>query len=463
MTTSTSSTPTGASCWICLEEGPDEEGKPLIRNCSCRGQSGFSHVSCIIKYAQKKTLQLDESKVTSGDYMLGGPHWQPWKTCPNCNQDYNNELLLELAESYLSFTKESAPYEHVEEGLPSSLFPCDPLRYVDGLYHKLNVLSIFITVDTDMCKNAKELALTIISLAQTINAANSMKINSSMGKRFELFIVESMTYIQLGSLAENDARIKLVSIEEGFTNAIKHYESCQSLSSSVGYEEGVNYAKSKIAMARNVIDRARGVYNPTMKNNLPYLRAAHERVNNAESGFELLNGLIHSNHGIESQRLVAELLRSSRRAHGTEHDITKKIDKTAELVSTRSVSIFAADGKTKVEYHALHYDGDKLCVKGPISRPRKVEEESTIHVSEDEFRFYAGTPVVCHGLQKASHLIGEIGDVRSYDEKSGRYEVHFEDESYKPCRVKHANLRIIFELPDDNTTGEDDEDYEGID
>ena len=59
-------------------------------------------------------------------------------------------------------------------------------------------------------------------------------------------------------------------------------------------------------------------------------------------------------------------------------------------------------------------------------------------------------------LQKASHLIGEIGDV-----KSGRYEVHFEDESYKPCRVKHANLRIIFELPDDSTTGEDDEDYEG--
>ena len=63
-------------------------------------------------------------------------------------------------------------------------------------------------------------------------------------------------------------------------------------------------------------------------------------------------------------------------------------------------------------------------------------------------------------LQKASHLIGEIGDVRSYDEKSGRYEVHFEDESYKPCRVKHANLRIIFELPDDNITGEDEEDYE---
>jgi len=287
-----------------------------------------------------------------------------------------------------------------------------------------------------------------------------MEINSSMGKRFELFIVESMSYMQLGILAENDARLKLVSIEEGFTNAIKHYESCQSLSRSVGYEEGVRHAQAKIAIARSVIDRARGIYNPTMKNNLPYLQAAHERVNNVESGYELLNGLIHTNRGIESQRLLAELLRSSCRAHGTDHEKTKKIEKTAELVSARSVSISAADGKTKVEYHALHYDGDKLCVKGPISRPRRMEEESIINVSEDEFRIYPGTPVVCHGLQKASHLIGEIGDVRSYDEKSGRYEVHFEDESYKPCRVKHEILRIIFELPGDNTTGEDDEDYE---
>ena len=29
-----------ATCWICLDSGPDEEGNPLVRDCSCRGNSG---------------------------------------------------------------------------------------------------------------------------------------------------------------------------------------------------------------------------------------------------------------------------------------------------------------------------------------------------------------------------------------------------------------------------------------
>ena len=42
----------GASCYICLDEGPDEAGKPLVRDCSCRGDTaGFAHLSCIIEYA----------------------------------------------------------------------------------------------------------------------------------------------------------------------------------------------------------------------------------------------------------------------------------------------------------------------------------------------------------------------------------------------------------------------------
>ena len=33
--------PAGASCWWCLEEGPNEAGQPLVRDCSCRGSSGL--------------------------------------------------------------------------------------------------------------------------------------------------------------------------------------------------------------------------------------------------------------------------------------------------------------------------------------------------------------------------------------------------------------------------------------
>ena len=36
-----------------------------------------------------------------------------------------------------------------------------------------------------------------------------------------------------------------------------------------------------------------------------------------------------------------------------------------------------------------------------------------------------GTPVVCHGLQKATHINGKIEDVRGFDRSAGRCEVHF--------------------------------------
>lgn len=44
-----------SECWICLDGGPDEGGGPLRRDCSCRGQSGFAHLSCLEQYAAQKS------------------------------------------------------------------------------------------------------------------------------------------------------------------------------------------------------------------------------------------------------------------------------------------------------------------------------------------------------------------------------------------------------------------------
>ena len=47
-----------AVCWICLDGGADDTGKPLVRDCACRGNdAGFAHMACIIKYAEKKSEQ----------------------------------------------------------------------------------------------------------------------------------------------------------------------------------------------------------------------------------------------------------------------------------------------------------------------------------------------------------------------------------------------------------------------
>ena len=44
-----------ASCWICLDSEPDDDGRPLVRDCACRGDSGWAHLSCLVDYAESKS------------------------------------------------------------------------------------------------------------------------------------------------------------------------------------------------------------------------------------------------------------------------------------------------------------------------------------------------------------------------------------------------------------------------
>lgn len=74
------------------------------------------------------------------------------------------------------------------------------------------------------------------------------------------------------------------------------------------------------------------------------------------------------------------------------------------------------------------------------------DEEKTITVPSGEVRPYKGTPVMFHGLKKAAHLNGKIGDVRGYS-STDRYEVHLEDKGLKPVLAKHGNLKVLFDLP----------------
>jgi len=56
-----------------------------VRDCSCRGSTGFAHLSCIVEYAKQKSQQDAKAFLA------------PWETCPNCNQLYQNQLSLDVA------------------------------------------------------------------------------------------------------------------------------------------------------------------------------------------------------------------------------------------------------------------------------------------------------------------------------------------------------------------------------
>ena len=170
-----------------------------------------------------------------------------------------------------------------------------------------------------------------------------------------------------------------------------------------------------------------------------------------QSGLKLAKYLGIAHNHIEAERIVTKLASISRLVHGSEHHVTREANNLFERSQIRLVGHICKPGYS---FHVQQYDEDTKCytVTGPITDPtgpRNFEDERVMAIPVELVVPTLGCPVVCHGLQKASHLNGKIGDARDFDFKAGRYVVHFEDKSLKPFLVKPENLRILVDLPDE--------------
>src|SRR5210317_2562336 len=114
-----------ACCWLCLEEGPDASGMPLVRDCSCRGSSGFAHIACIISYAESDGRQTYHT--SSGNIGTA------FQQCPNCKQEYYNELRYNLESARVSFVEKE--------------FSNDHMLHLRALIHRVRVLDVENTAD----------------------------------------------------------------------------------------------------------------------------------------------------------------------------------------------------------------------------------------------------------------------------------------------------------------------------
>ena len=71
----------GQTCYICMD-GAAEEG--LVRGCSCRGASGFAHVSCLARGAQVAVERDADTGMAR------------WRTCGLCEQRYHGVVSCAL-------------------------------------------------------------------------------------------------------------------------------------------------------------------------------------------------------------------------------------------------------------------------------------------------------------------------------------------------------------------------------
>ena len=125
------------ACWLCLCEGGDDDDdddgeETLVRDCSCRGESaGYAHKSCIIQFA---TMKSTETSAKNHTPQFDMPTFErAWHTCPNCNQQYQNQLRLDIASAYLVFAEST--YGH-----PDNNGDLDKRKIMNAL--KVNIDSI---------------------------------------------------------------------------------------------------------------------------------------------------------------------------------------------------------------------------------------------------------------------------------------------------------------------------------
>ena len=427
------------SCWICLEEGPDQLGKSLVRDCSCRGDTaGYAHLSCIKEFAQRKSRDLGVG--VHGDDLADFPN--AWQKCSHCHQPYQHELAMELSNSLLLF---------LDENYPLHMSPLNHFRHIDALSNKISaIMSMDYRNRPDLIEEGLQTSCKMWSLAQKMRLGAD-PTSVLVGKAYE-------------ASAHEQTGLFMTLTKENYKEGIKHYEMARDMRLSFSFPGNESRAKvldGTIALMKSRHDGKRD--RSSVEENLKKHRDIYEdffrdggesSVNAMRSGMNLVDCLTRLGHGIESERLMSKLAAISLRVNGPEHDFAKKFAAGLEISKQRVVYILS---QPEEEYEALQYEaeGDEYVVKQ--ARRRETVRDRIIlldlpncevfTIAAKNICWRPGTPVVCHGLKNAAHLNGMIGDARKWIPGTGRYEVHFEDKSLKPAAVKPENLRIVFELP----------------
>jgi hypothetical protein len=435
--------PVDSSCWLCLEEGSDESGKPLVRDCSCRGSSGVAHVSCIINYAKSESRRIYESR----PFECPSKCIKPFNCCPNCKQSYQNDLSKTLAKVCLEFVENELDVDGNNEFL--------------HIYAMINHISSLDGQDADDNDDAEAITAKFITVQNRLKSKLDEDGPAAAKLHFQDLVAN--TYATIAAFYSNTES------QEGLLKAIEFFEKARDVFKTMDTQEAQFYLMSidktiseiHSELSGNVVDGVNH-YDDVKLHEQEYQKCighfGESYPMTIDRGVDLAHALLDQElRAIEAERLLRKLLDISRLTHGPDHDCTKNVLENLQRTTCRLViaalpAPVIVDGEEYKSglFQALRYenDGGDCIVKGPVCDPRKIEEEEEYTVDSIGVIPFVGTPVICHSLQKAAHLNGKIGEVRKgCDKDVDRCVVHFEDEGLKPASVKANNLRVVFDLP----------------
>jgi hypothetical protein len=424
---------------------------PLVRDCSCRGDSaGFAHLSCLTTYAEQKCKRAGDRDHDA--------FTEPWETCNNCKQPFQNQLAIDLSSALVSLSE--VTYGHEESS------KWDKMKVMAALRVKIKALSERIT---DKANESIEVEITLL-INQLLDIVKQTKKDINMSRWIHmphdseeyqyyrgLCNYEAFAYKALGGMFLRD------SSEEGFKVMITNFKKARAIYNLVGMNDDFQQIDALILMltsegtlstvTSSTNQQSASVAKSSM---LQILKNDYEQSLNMQginsdttihTGLHYAQQLRVANHFIEAERIAERLATASRQVHGPHHNTTIDADEFLKKCKERFVWVWPEEEL----FQALRYEnGGEICViKGPITEPRQVDGERVHRVESNHILPAERCPVICHGLVSASHLNGELGVARDVKTSGAgiRIAVHFEKK--KSALVKPENLRIAFELPNE--------------
>ena len=189
-------------CWICLEEGPNNLGQPLRRDCACRGSGGYVHLSCLARYAQQKACHIIETE-EDRDFV------QAYDECQICLADYENDVAIDMADEFVSMVENEYPHEQ--------------LIYLEALHFKLDTIILNWEERLPSTHEAKDVANKILSLISEIKASSG-----SLSLPQQVDYITATTYNSLG----------IISLMEGkscsLQASVRYFAKCEEVCSALG-------------------------------------------------------------------------------------------------------------------------------------------------------------------------------------------------------------------------------------
>ncbi|KAL7429293.1 hypothetical protein ACHAXM_001621 [Skeletonema potamos] len=410
-------------CWVCLEEEEEESGA-LVRNCSCRGSSGFAHLSCMIKHAESKVMRV---QIGDLDAFMSS-----FQTCPNCNQDYQDDIHSEMTRAMVTFV------ERDFEGILRH-----GVLHLASLAERLGVLDVERKEDRS---EGEEICSKLLSIIEEMKSDDEIRDN---WERRGIIAAEANAYVTMGGFARK------IGSEEKLKEAKKYFEKTRDIYSVMDdgddemmtsfFDNAISNLDAKIKGEKISHDESTEI--TLFRSRYEYLLRTNGGGDptTINAGVDLVDLLRLTKHSLEAERLVQNLVVTSNQVHGPAHQCTRNAFESWTCIRERLVFV---KSEQKV-FQALRYEDDgETCVVAPLTATDKDLIHVAFSVKSGDLIPGPGTPVVVHGLRlrSKSHLNGKIGDLRAHSGKR-RCVVHFE-EDLEPTEVMHENVRILFALPE---------------